>query len=210
MKLYCVAVAPNPTKVMLYIAEKNAAGAGIEVEQITVKLMRGEQNSAAHRARNPFASLPVLEIAPGDYIIESLAIIEYLEEAYPQPSMLGDSLRSRAQVRELERIADLRVLLPLAQCVHATNSPLGLSPNDALAAHSRAVFSTGLLYLNQVLSDERPFLAGAAPSIADCTLSAALQFARFAALPIALDIDHVNRWNDEYCARDAARSVLLK
>ena len=36
MKLYTFPVAPNPTKVRLYLAEKRAGGAGIEVEEVTV------------------------------------------------------------------------------------------------------------------------------------------------------------------------------
>ena len=79
MKLYCVPVAPNPTKVRLYIAEKIAGGAPINLTEVTVKLMKGEQNQLAHRQRTPFSSVPVLEIGADDYIIESLAIMEYLE-----------------------------------------------------------------------------------------------------------------------------------
>lgn len=210
MKLYCVQVAPNPTKVMLYVAEKMAAGAPIEVEQVTVKLMRGEQHEPAHQARTPFESLPVLELGEGDYIIESLTIMEYLEDLYPEPSMVGSGVRERARCRELERIADVRVLTPIAQCVHATNSPIGLPPSADVAARSRKAFSAGLNYLDAVLSDGRPFVAGAAVSMADCTLAAALQFARFAELDLALSLDHLDRWDRAYRAREPARAVLLR
>ena len=80
MKLYWFQVAPNPTKVRLYIAEKRAGGATIDFESVIVKLPKGEQNRPEHLARNPFASLPVLELDDGTCIIESLAIIDYLEE----------------------------------------------------------------------------------------------------------------------------------
>ena len=90
MKLYMVPAAPNPTKVMLYIAEKTTAGAEMGIEQVLVNALKNEQRSAEHLARNPFGSLPVLEVADKDYIVESLAIIEYLEERFPQPTLWGE------------------------------------------------------------------------------------------------------------------------
>ena len=87
MRLYWFQVAPNPTKVRLYVAEKNAAGAGIELEPVVVNLPRGEQNTADFRRLNPFASLPVLELDDGSTIVESLPIIDYLEELHPSPSL---------------------------------------------------------------------------------------------------------------------------
>ena len=208
MKLYCVGIAPNPTKVMLYIAEKRAAGAAIELEQVTVNLMAGEQNEAAHRARTPFASIPVLEISPGDCIIESLAIMEYLEELYPAPDMLGATARERAQRRELERIADGRVLAPLARCIHATNSPLGLPSSDDIAAASRKTFSRGLDYFDRLLADGRPFIAGDTVTFGDCTLAAGLQFGRFAGIEVDEPLVHLHRWDRSYRQREAARTVL--
>ena len=53
MKLYWFPIAPNPTRVRLYLAEKGAAGGRCDVEEVQVDLRRGEQREAAHRARNP-------------------------------------------------------------------------------------------------------------------------------------------------------------
>ena len=55
MKLYVFPIAPNPTKVRLYLAEKAAAGAKIELAEVTVDLRQGEQKRAEHLSRNPFA-----------------------------------------------------------------------------------------------------------------------------------------------------------
>jgi glutathione S-transferase len=210
MKLYCVGIAPNPTKVMLYVAEKCAAGAAIELEQVTVKLMAGEQNGAAHRARTPFASVPVLEISSGDYIIESLAIMEYLEELHPTPDMLGATPRERARQRELERIADGRVLTPLARCIHATKSPIGLPPSEDIAAASRKTFTGGFGYFDSLLADGRPFIAGDRVTFSDCTLAAGLQFGRFAGIEADAALVHLHRWDHAYRQREAARTVLLR
>ena len=132
LKLYTFPIAPNPTKLRVYLAEK-----GIEIEQVTVDLPKGEQRGAEHRARNPLGKLPVLELDDGSYLTESLAIIEYFEELHPEPPMLGRTPLERARVRELERIADLGVLIRVARIVHATRSPLGLPPNPAVADEER-------------------------------------------------------------------------
>ncbi len=210
MKLYWFQVAPNPTKVRLYVAEKNAGGAGIALDDVVVKLPKGEQREAAFRALNPFGQLPVLELDDGGAIVESLPIIEYLEEVWPAPPMWGETPRARARARELERIADARLLAPLARHIHATRSPIGLPPNAAVAEHARAAWPAALGYLDEVLADGRAFLCGERPTVADCTLAAALQFARFGKvdLGLAADFPALARWDRAYREREVARAVL--
>ncbi len=212
MKLYSFPIAPNPTRVRLYLAEKTEAGAPIPIETVTVNLAHGEQNSAAHRARNPLGALPVLELDDGRFLTESLAIIEYLEEQHPEPPLLGRDPFERANVRELERIAELRVLWPVAYIVHTTRSPLGLPAVPEVAAFFRQRLPAPLGMLEAALADGRPFLAGDHVTIADCTLAAALHFGRFGEidLDLARDHPHLAVWDTRYRERPAAQSVLLR
>lgn len=72
----------------------------LEHEIVPVSLAPGvsEQRSAAYRARNPQMLVPFLE--DGDIAInQSMAILEYLEETYPVPSLLPDAEPSRSRVR---------------------------------------------------------------------------------------------------------------
>jgi len=209
VKLYIFPIAPNPTKVRLYLSEKAAGGAAIDLPQILVDLREGEQKRPEHLARNPFGKLPVLELDDGSHLIESLAIIEYLEECCPDPPMIGRTPLERARVRELERIADLGVLWQVARIIHATNSPLGWPPNPGVAESARATLPDALQVLNERMADGRPFVAGAAPSIADCTLAAAFQFARFGGVEIDAAYRHLMRWDAAYRARPAAQAVLI-
>lgn len=209
MKLYFFPIAPNPTRVRLYLAEKAAGGARISLTEELVNLARGEQNAPVHLARSPFGTVPVLELDDGRRIAESLPIIEYLEECHPEPPMIGRDPAARARVRELERIAETRVLLPLARLVHSENSPLGLPPDPHLAAQAREALPKGLCHLDGVLADGRPFLAGDHPTIADCTLQAALQFGRFGKKELDRTFTHVERWDRAYRARDCVQSVLV-
>jgi len=208
MKLYMFQVAPNPTKVRLYLAEKIAGGAVIDIPQVSINLPKGEHRKPEHLARNPLGRLPVLELNDGSCLTESLAIIEYLEECYPNPPLIGRSPVERARVRELERIIELGVLLPIGRIIHATKSPLGLPPNPEVASHFRKILPEALQVLDARLSDRRPFVAGERPTIADCTLAAAFQFARFGKVDIDLAFQHLAQWDSRYRARPSAKSVL--
>ena len=87
MKLYGVPAAPNPTKVMLYLAEREAQGVRIDIEQVRVNTLKGEQNQPEHLARNAFGALPTLELDDGRFIVESLAIIYFLEDLFPEGAL---------------------------------------------------------------------------------------------------------------------------
>ena len=165
MKIYVFPIAPNPTKVRLYLAEKAAGGAKIELTEVMVNLPAGEQRSPEHLSRNPFGKLPVLEFDDGTHLIESLAIIEYLEERHPDPPMIGSDALERARVRELERIAELGVLFPVARILHATNSPLGLPAVPEMASYFREALPDALGVLDARLADGRPFVAGERPTM---------------------------------------------
>ena len=209
MKLYMFPVAPNPTRVRLYLAEKAAAGTKIPIEQIAVNLPQGEQRSPEHRARHPLGKLPVLELDDGRFFTESLAIIEYLEELHPDPPLIGTSPEERMRVRELERLAELGVLVPVARIVHATNSPIGAPPEPAVAESARSVLPDGLRVLDDTLADGRPFIAGERPTIADCTLAAALQFGRFRDVTVDPAFENVVAWDERYRARPPAKTTLI-
>ncbi len=208
MKIYVFPIAPNPTKVRLYLAEKAAGGAKIELTEVMVNLPAGEQRSPEHLSRNPFGKLPVLEFDDGTHLIESLAIIEYLEERHPDPPMIGSDALERARVRELERIAELGVLFPVARILHATNSPLGLPAVPEMASYFRDALPDALGVLDARLADGRPFVAGERPTIADCTLQAAFQFARFGKVEIDPAFTNLARWDGEFRKRPSAQAVL--
>ena len=209
MKIYTFPVAPNPTKVSLYLAEKEAAGCRLELESIAVNLVKGEQRTAEHRARNPLARLPVLELDDGSYLLESLPIIEYLEELYPDPPMIGSDPVERARVRSLERIADQGVLLAVGVVIHATNSPTGMKPVPAVAAAFSQRLPAPLAFLNEQLADGRRFLAGDRPTIVDCTLAAAFQFARWGKVDLVGEYEHLARWDSAYRQRQAVNKVFV-
>ena len=69
-----------------------------------VNLATEEQFSAAHRARNPMTTVPVLEVEEAGRtlrLVQSMAILEWLEERHPSPPLLPRDPAGRARVRAI-------------------------------------------------------------------------------------------------------------
>lgn len=73
---------------------------GLRYEPRFVHLSKGEQHLPQYRKLNPQALVPTL-VEAGCVLTQSLAIIEYLEEAYPEPPLLPKDLKERAYARAL-------------------------------------------------------------------------------------------------------------
>ena len=67
---------------------------------VAVALDKGEQRDAAFLAINPMGGLPVLEI-DGLRLVQSPAIIDYIEEHYASPRLLPGAIEPRQRVREI-------------------------------------------------------------------------------------------------------------
>ena len=199
MKIYYFPIAPNPTRVMVYLREKNIA-----LHEVLVDLRKGEQLSPEHLARNPAGALPVLELDSGEYITESLPIMEYLEELHPDPVMIGRDALDRLRTRALERQVETGILNPLARFVHASNSPLGLTPKPEVAATEWERVEKALGRLEQRIG-EGPFVAGTTPTIADCSLFAALQFGEAFGAQIPEVHSNIHRWYAMFRERPSTR-----
>ncbi|MEM9311326.1 MAG: maleylacetoacetate isomerase [Pseudomonadota bacterium] len=73
---------------------------GLAFENVPVNLLKTEQKDEAFTARNPFGSVPMLE-ADGRDRAQSMALLEWLEDAYPQAPLLPSDVEDRYTVREL-------------------------------------------------------------------------------------------------------------
>ena len=202
MKLYSFYGAPNPKKVRVYLAEK-----GISVPVEEVDIVSGQNRQPEFLKKNPMGGLPVLEFDDGACLPESLAIIEYFEETHPEPPMIGTTPRERARVRALERVAELSVLNRVATIFQNTHPFMaGRIKQSADAAETaRQQLSAGLKLLDAEIG-ARPFVAGERPTIADCTLFAALEFADFAPVAIDPSCKNVERWRAAFKQRPSAQA----
>ncbi|TNE52187.1 MAG: maleylacetoacetate isomerase [Deltaproteobacteria bacterium] len=86
---------------------------GLEYEYVPVHLLQdgGQQFSDSYLQRNPVAEVPTLEVLneAGDVVAtvsQSVAIMEYLEECYPEPALLPSEPADRAKVRQLVEVVN--------------------------------------------------------------------------------------------------------
>src|SRR5688572_14513844 len=114
MKLFGNTVGSNCRRVTIYLAEK-----GLDIELVEVDLVSGEHKTAAFLAKNPAGLIPVLELDDGSYIPESSAIVEYLEDIHPKPSLIGGTPEIRGKARAVERIASDLAIVAGAMLQHS-------------------------------------------------------------------------------------------
>ncbi len=153
---------------------------GLAHELVPVDLGAGEQFSEVHRARSPLSQVPVLEVEEDGRtirLVQSMAILEWLEERFPDPPLLPPDLEGRARVRAL------------AEHVNSGIQPL----QNALVLRMlkerepgwerewvRFHISRGLEALERAVGDGRAgrFCHRDAPGLADCYLVPQLYSAR--------------------------------
>ena len=145
---------------------------GLEYEQAFVHLRRGDQSRPEFLGVNPQGLVPALEI-DGHTLIQSLPIIEYLDECHPQPPLLPSDAAGRARVRALAAIVacdihplnNLRVLRYLAR-------PLG-HDQAAIGDWYNHWIDSGFRALERLLAEDPrtgAFCHGDAPGLADIAL----------------------------------------
>ena len=200
MKIYDFVGAPNPKRLRVYLAEK-----GLQIPCEQVNIVTQENRTPEFLKKNPLGGLPVLELDDGSHLTESLAIIHYLEELNPEPPMIGRTPRERARVRELERIAELGVLNSVAVYFQNTHPFMAgrLKQSPDAAENAKARLATTLKVLDAAIGSNK-FVSGDRPSIADCTLLAALEFAEFAQAPVEGSVKNVHRWYEDFKQRPSA------
>jgi glutathione S-transferase len=181
--------APNPRKMRIYLAEK---GLDLPVKQLDLRA--GEQRTPEFLKKNPFAGVPILELDDGTVIAESLAIMEYLEEIYPNPPLIGADPVTRALVRMWERRIEIGVYLPASRMV--------LSKGE-VSEHARKTLVARLGLVNDGLQG-REWVAGHF-SIADIMLLIGLDTAHHGG-QFTLDPawTNVSRWYEKMKARPSA------
>ena len=108
---------------------------GLEWEAVPIHLVQdgGQQHSEAYKAVNPAGLVPAFE-DKGAVLTQSLAIIEYLEETYPEVSLLPGDAVSRAHIRALAQsiAADLHPINNLRVLKHLEHG-LGLDAEQRKA-----------------------------------------------------------------------------
>ena len=207
MKLYTSSRAPNPRRVLMFMAEKGIAG----IQQVAVDLGREEHRAPAFTDLNPMAQVPVLELDDGRTLAETRAICTYLEGLHPDPNLMGDGFEERAFIEMMDRRCELQLFLRIANAVRHTHPGLAVLEQpqfaDFGAAQAEKVRDT-VRWLDGVLAN-RDYVAGERFTIADITAFCALEFARglMKFRPAEEGFANVQSWRDRLAERPSAQVV---
>jgi glutathione S-transferase len=205
MKLYTSSRAPNPRRVLMFMAEKGAAG----IHTVQVDLGKGEHRGAAFMALNPMAQVPVLELDDGRTLAETRAICTYLEGRFPHPNLMGEGFEERAFIEMMDRRCELQLFLRIANCVRHTHPGLAALEQPQFGdfgAAQGARVSESARWLDGVLAD-RDYVAGERFTIADITAFCALEFARglMKFRPADEGLVNLQGWCDRVAQRPSAQ-----
>jgi maleylpyruvate isomerase len=153
---------------------------GRPFETRVVDLAAGEQHSEAHRARSPLGQIPVLEVEEDGRtlrLVQSMAILEWLEERFPDPPLLPADLEGRARVRALAEHVNSGIQ-PLQNAV--VLKLLKEKVPGWEREWARLHIERGVAALERAVGDGRAgrFCHGDAPGLADCYLVPQLYNAR--------------------------------
>ncbi len=202
MKLYDSAMAPNPRRVRIFLAEK-----GITVPTVQVDIGKAENRKPEFLAKNPLGGLPVLELDDGTFLSESVAICLYFEGVQPQPPLFGTDARDRAFVEMWQRRMELGLLSSTTGCFRNSHPFFkGRIPQvPEYGAVCKEAAGKQLAWLDGELAKSR-YIAGPRFTIADITALTAIDFGRISDIRILPEHENLSRWHDEVSARPSAKA----
>jgi glutathione S-transferase len=173
MKLYSWDISPYAARVRMQIYAKGLTHIATEQTSFLLTQKLYEER--------PLSRIPSLEI-DGDSIPESAVIAEYLEEIYPEPSLLGSTPRENAHIRTLARIGDLYLintaftLASLTRTLAAqTPVPTGI---DSIVALLSGQLASSIRTLDRMIGRDG-FACLGRLTLADCALVPALFYVQY-------------------------------
>lgn len=143
---------------------------GLEYDRVTHDLRAGEQKEVGYRELQPQGLVPALEVRPGFVLPQSVAILEWLEDTYPEPPLLPGNADERALVRamcavvgsDIHPLNNLRILKQLKVMGHT---------QDEIDGWARQWIGEGFAALDRMIDRYGSVHAyGTTPTLVDCYL----------------------------------------
>ncbi len=201
IKIYDFEGFPNPARVRIALAEK---GVMDQVEFVSINVPAGEHRTPAFMAKNPSATVPLLELDDGTTISECTAITEYIDHTFGGISLTGKTPKERAIVHMMQRRAEQSVMDAIAGYFHHATTGLGpeietyQNKDWGLKQAERATI--GMCYFDSVLASNT-YIAGDNFSMVDITVFAGLAFADFIKFEIPNDFKNLAGWRERVAKR---------
>jgi glutathione S-transferase len=207
MKLYDFALAPNPRRVRIFLAEK-----GFAVPTVQVDLRTQEQLKPEFLTVNPFGTVPVLELDDGRRIAETIAICRYVEAVKPEPRLFGRDPYEMGAVEEWQRHCEFEGTAAVADGFRNTTPGMkgravtgqhGYEQIAELAERGKARATRFFELLDKRLATQE-FIAGNGYSVADITALVAHDFGSRTKVISLEHLPNLKRWHTAVSARPSA------
>jgi glutathione S-transferase len=204
--LYDCATAPSPRRARILLAEK-----GVAHETVQVDLRNGEQLGEAYRKVNPQCTVPALRTDDGLLLTDNAAITAYLEARFPEPPLLGETPREKAEIASWNWRVEFEGLLAIAEAMRnsspamanrALPGPVNYAQIPELAQRGLGRVQQFFTTLNDRLASH-DFIAADRFSIADITAIVAVDFARVVKVKPGDQHAHLQRWRAAMAQRPA-------
>ena len=147
----------------------------IPYQQKGVNLVKGEQWAEDYCDMNPQGAVPVLVFEDGYVLTQSLAILDYLEETYPGPSIYPEGAKQRAFTRQIALIVscDVHPVNNLRVLKYLTEN-LGISDEEKTKWYQKWIYDS--MTSIEIMLNKSPYhtkgeyCCGPAPTLADMCL----------------------------------------
>lgn len=203
MKLI-TSIGPNPHVVRMFMAEK-----GVELPTETIDLMGAENRREPFVSKNVAGQSPALELDDGSYLAEITAICEYLDEKFPQKTLIGSTPEQRAETRMWARRVDLNILEPMANGFRfAEGLPMFSSRMTVLpeaADGLKRIAREKLTWLDGLVGNKQ-FICGDRLTLADILLYCFLSFGKTVGQPLDPANKNLTQWYARMDARPSAKA----
>lgn len=204
MLLYEYEAFPSPKRVRMFMAEKGIQG--VKFHQIDVP--GGEHRQESFQTKNPYGTVPTLELEDGTCLSETVAISRYFEEIYPDNSLMGKTAREKAMIEMWQRRVEQTLYDSIAAYFHHGTPGLGgleTYQNKEWGKKNLTLYMDALHKIDKRLS-RYDYICGDEFTIVDITTYCAIYFASLIDIAIPKNLTHLNQWHKEISARPSARA----
>lgn len=170
MKLHQTFLSPFPTRVRLVLYAK-----GLDIPFVEPSGIHDGTAKGDYMKINPLGRVPTLELDDGRTLPESEVICEYLEDAYPEPSLRPKDPWERAQMRLISRLCDFYLVMAMVPLFNASAMPRK-KWDIARLDHALAEVKKSLDYLEHYIGTDG-YAVGSSLTQADGALAPQLMLA---------------------------------
>ena len=192
-----------PRIIRFFLLEK-----GLDIPRHEVDLLLGENRDPEYLKLNPSGQTPALELSDGTVLGEGPVICEYLEDLFPDPSLIGTSAKERAITRMWWRRVELNICQPMilgfyyGEGYEQYRTRMRCIPEAADGMKERA--RDGMRWMDRLLRGE--WVAGPSFTIADIHLFSFVEEMSEKGQYVPEECDALKAWMERVARRPAAEA----